>query len=250
MLEELLTPSVKKIGVTERGDPSLNYTWLKNISKVDCAVIISKRINERLANNLLFFKNKVVFHHTITGYGSSVIEPNIYSPDDAFSSLKNLVNNGFPKNQIVIRVDPIIPTKEYFEKSLAVIDTAIEEGYSRIRFSFIDMYKHVKERFSKANIHLDAFDIDYCLEEIKKRDKDATFESCCEKVSQYNIGCVSEKDISILGFKNNIKIGSFKQRPLCMCLPKVELISVDEKQQCPYKCIYCYWKDKKENNEC
>lgn len=81
------------------------------------------------------------------------------------------------------------------------------------------------------------------INEIKKRGNKISFESCCENVSQYNMGCVSLKDIEILGFKNDMKLNDYKQRPQCMCLPKIELISVNKKQQCPYGCLYCYWKN-------
>jgi hypothetical protein len=33
---------------------------------------------------------------------------------------------------------------------------------------------------------------------------------------------------------------TFKQRSKCLCLPKKELLEVDIKKRCDYKCLYCY----------
>lgn len=234
-----------KIGITERSDPSINNTWIKNINNVDAAILITKRLTKPFIDEIIKVKEKIILHHSITGYGSIVpIEPNIYNHKIAFEALDYLIHKGFKKEQIVIRVDPIIPTEKYFKLSKIIFEKAIEKKYTRLRFSFMDMYKHVQNRFLENSLTLEPFNISECINDIVQFKNKIQLECCCEKIDGgFNLGCVSIKDLEILGLnQNEIKTSSFKQRPLCSCLPKIELLDVEQKQRCPLRCIYCYWK--------
>lgn len=37
-----------KIGITERGDPSIDFTWTKKLDKVDGAILITKNLTGQL----------------------------------------------------------------------------------------------------------------------------------------------------------------------------------------------------------
>lgn len=242
MFEELLIPKCRKIGITEQSDPSINYTWINKIKNTDCSLLITKNLTNKLIDEILKYKSKIILHYSITGYGGSLIEPNIYEYEKAFEQLKILIEKGFNKNQIVIRVDPIITMDGYFEKSLNVFERAINEKYSRLRFSFIDIYPHVKQRFIEKHIILnESKDYTKYINKIRNYKNHIKLESCCE--NEYKQGCISEYDIELLGFKNTISESKNKQRSSCLCLPKKELITVERKQRCPYECLYCYWKD-------
>lgn len=67
------------------------------------------------------------------------MEPKIPSPSFEFAAVKALISHGFPKEKIVIRVDPVIPTN----KGLAVayrrvLRTGMKAGFSRYRISVRD----------------------------------------------------------------------------------------------------------------
>ena len=84
-------------------------------------------------------KDKLIVHATITGYGGGVLEPKVPSPSFEFAAVKALISHGFPKEKIVIRVDPVIPTN----KGLAVayrrvLRTGMKAGFSRYRISVRD----------------------------------------------------------------------------------------------------------------
>lgn len=242
MFEELMTPKCRKIGITEQSDPSINYTWTKSIKNVDCAFLITKKLTNKLISEILKNKSKIILHHSITGYGDSIVEPEIYHYTEAFKQLNSLVDRGFNKNQIVIRIDPIIPLESYFEKSLDVFNEAVKYGFNRVRFSFIDLYPHVKQRFIENKILLsDSKDYKKYIEKINSYRNALKLESCCE--NSYKQACVSDYDLELLGYENNVPKSMTKQRVSCECLPKKELITVERKQRCPYKCLYCYWKD-------
>lgn len=37
-----------KIGVTERGDPSIDFTWTKKLDKMDGAILITKNLTDKV----------------------------------------------------------------------------------------------------------------------------------------------------------------------------------------------------------
>lgn len=241
-----------KIGITERGDAGIDLSWEKKIEQVDGVILITKNITEEFRNAAIRNKEKVIVHATCTGYGGTILEPNVPEYQEQINSIKQLVNDGFPIEQIVLRVDPIIPTVEGLETAAKVINRAREDvpGISRVRFSLIDMYPHVRERFQKQNIPLpygdnfypgreDVQRVNEWLQEQKKMHP-IHFEACAENVDAEQVGCVSNRDIQIFGLEMQEEIGGY-QRKGCLCLScKTELLS--EKKQCPHQCLYCYWK--------
>lgn len=142
----VITPRYK-IGATEAGDAGLDLTWVKNLDRVHGAVVITKNITPAFYEAALKYRNKLVIHTTCTGYGGSVVEPRVPEVKQFFNSVVALVKDGFPKEKIVIRVDPIIPTEKGLERAQRVIEVFLQEGFSRFRISVIDMYPHVRERF-------------------------------------------------------------------------------------------------------
>lgn len=242
-------------GITERGDAGLDFSWKDKLDDLSGAIIISKNLNDELIQHLINHKNKIIFHHTVTGYGASSIELNV--PDVLFSiqQAKKLFDFGFPKEQYVLRVDPVIPMKfdsyDGIEIPLSVVNTFLEiHRIKRIRFSFMDDYKHIRARFKKAGINYPNFLSTFTREQMNifvsrlcsLIDDDVSLETCAESMldARLKIGCVSNKDYAILGLDTPEIIGKSKQRKDCLCLDtKQELLT--NKRQCPHRCLYCYW---------
>ena len=105
-----------KIGITEAGDAGLDLSWANKLDTVGGAVVITKCISPEFYDAVLSNKDKLIIHATFTGYGHSVLEPNVPSPYDEFDAIMALERAGFPKERIVIRVDPIIPTPRGFPR--------------------------------------------------------------------------------------------------------------------------------------
>ena len=97
-------------GITEAGDASRDYSWTEKVNDTDMSVIITKHITDEFIEKVLPFKNKVVIHATCTGYGGTVLEPNVPDYKVQLDAVKKLIKSGFPASQIVVRIDPIIPT--------------------------------------------------------------------------------------------------------------------------------------------
>ena len=234
-----------KVGITERGDAGLDFTWVGKL--LDANIIITKNLNDTIINHLIENKNKIILHITCTGLGSTKVEPKVPNVKFTHSQVIKLIESGFPVNQIVLRVDPIIPLKIVLEQRVKnVLDMFKDTGIKRVRYSFLDMYPHVKERLSKAGMNL-PYETFCCpdymknnaLELLKQYENIYEFEACAEK-TYHQLGCISQKDFDILKIKEEAEPVGY-QRKGCLCIAgKTELLT--NKKKCPHGCLYCYWK--------
>ena len=139
--------STPKIGITERGDAVIDLSWADKINTVDGAILITKNItNQLFQQKLLENKEKIILHADITGNGSTIFEPNVPNYETSFLALHDIINQGFPKEHIVLRCDPIIPNKIGFYNMTHMFTDFLKEnfGITRIRISVLDNYPHTK----------------------------------------------------------------------------------------------------------
>ena len=250
-----------KFGITERGDAAFSDAWIEpvRLGVVSAAVVISKGLP--IPAGQKFMKenpDKIIFHATTTGYGGTIVEPNVEKAFPRLDRLKEFCDSGFPMNHVVVRVDPIIPTRKGIDRAFGVVYYAAKLGFRRFRWSYLDVYKHVAERFKVAGIDLNS-ELSKTRDEAKNegatpeywwaeaRDRlelefpDIVFESCAEK-SPDAVGCISKKDFELCGLNPNDCAGRKGQRAACLCCAnKTELL--DGRHRCPFKCLYCYWHD-------
>ena len=266
-----------KIGITERGDASIDYQWKEKLSSVNGAILITKNLTDQFIDTVIkCYENgdKLIVHATCTGWGGTDFEPNVPDYKTQLHQLKKLINKGFPADHCVLRIDPIFPTLSGLNRVMEVIHEFQKQktGIKRIRISVYDEYHHVKERLKAAgyrpcygeNFHASPKQMEsvanalrqfsYCTYshhgQVTMRNQ---FETCAEDllVKRYphsfkQVGCVSNKDIELMGLEPVLnKEENGQQRTGCHCLTcKTELLT--NKYRCPNQCIYCYWKDKKE----
>lgn len=232
------------IGITERGDAGLHTEWFDWVRKDRPAILLSKNPCKLYDNLKQFSKPNVIAHATITGYGGTILEPNVISVEEAMqgvSSLKTLLG----QERVVIRIDPVIPTELGIETAVKVVHLAQEIGIFRIRVSFIDYYEHVKQRFKEEEVDLPWQTFHAPLELRQKAletiQKEAKVEvEICGEPDFKCLGCVSAKDCEILG--QEFKHSFAHQRPKCACIAlKTELLN--HRDRCMHKCLYCFWKD-------
>lgn len=234
-----------KIGITERGDIVFDNSWISKISNMDAIILISKGIpSYDSIHYILDNSHKIIYHATTTGYGGLPLEPNVLNYIDRLYELDKFCLLGFPRSQVVIRIDPIIPTLEGIVIAKRVIDLANQYGFTRFRYSIIDLYPHVIKRMIDNSIEVpnsNNYRIDILRSMIYQyKLKGLRFESCAE-LDDNRVGCISNYDLSILGIKKELS-GSSNQRPNCLCPScKTELLTKG-KCPCPYGCIYCYWR--------
>lgn len=230
------------IGITERGDAGLDFSWVEQVPNTDFSILITKNINNKFIDEVIKMKEKIIVNATITGMGGTVVEPRVPSVSVSIGQLEKLIAKGFPAEQIVLRIDPIIPTTKGINTALNVLEAANHLGIKRCRISILDMYKHVEARFKNAGIKVPVYDLKQAYEDVLKAigpymDK-WEFEACAESFP-FQTGCISQKDADIL---NNpvVLVGNKGQRKGCLCpRNKCELLS--HRSQCQHGCLYCYW---------
>lgn len=201
-----------KIGITERGDAGIDYSWVTKMC--DNNIIISKRLSMKLINVLLKYRDNIIFHCTCTGYGGSIVEPNVPNTKYTYNMMMYLISLGFPTNRIVLRIDPILPTSNGLMRVEFLLNLFKDSGLQRVRYSFIDMYSHVKQRFISKGIVLpyNTFSpplemIENTMNVISKYRHIYEFESCAESTND-KIGCISQKDLNIFEIDEKFSISS------------------------------------------
>lgn len=237
------------IGITERGDAGLHFEWVDELPILEMAVLITKSINDKFIENVLPFKDKAIIHIGCTGMGGSVYEPNVPSPEFTKSQVQKLISLGFPVEQLVLRIDPIIPTDEGIQNAVKVLDLFSDTGIKRVRISVLDMYPHVINRFRAAGIE-PPYTTFYAPQNmmlnltkvLKEWENKYSFETCAEKMDpSWRKGCVSKADADILG-KDIMFMGKKNNRTGCLCpMNKHEML--DHMGRCAHQCLYCFWKD-------
>lgn len=250
-----------KIGITEAGDAGIDLSWVEKLKTVDGAILVTKNITPKFMRAVLELfwerKDNFILHITCTGWGGTKMEPNVPHFSKQLQAASFLIKFwGFPEEKVVIRIDPIIPTKMGLRIARNVFSQACQMGFRRFRVSVLDMYPHVRERFVAAGIELpygnnfsasnEQFaEVDKMLTEVKLTFPDVMIMSCAEpklKVPR-KVGCVSEYDLDILGIEADDLKPNYQRRD-CLCIGnKTELLS--NKTRCPHQCLYCYWKDTK-----
>ena len=241
------------IGITERGDAALDLSWVDKLNTGSGAVVITKGLYEPFKQQLLAHKDKLLLHLTCTGFGGTRLEPRVPTLSMTLASLDDLIHRGFPVEQIVVRVDPIIPTDKGIARAITVSEAAYRLGVRRIRVSVLDMYPHVRARFQRSGVPLPYGDnwqasteqfktLDRQLLLMLCRNPGISLESCAEPMMKVpkKIGCISEAECEL--FKEELTDSEKQQRPSCLCCGnKVELLS--NRNPCAHGCLYCYWRD-------
>lgn len=253
-----------KIGITERGDAGRDLSWYGKLSDggYDGAILITKVADEEFIRQVLALYQvfpHLIVHGTCTGWGGTWLEPNVPPTSEQIWSLARLTSNGFPVTNLVLRVDPIIPTEEGIRRAEIALSMAGQiRGLSRVRISVLDEYRHVKDRLVSAGhspFYGKSFQAGWQMKRVVmnmlKRWPGMRFETCaedwlarCRGLGNVDCcGCVSVKDLSLMGLNLDRVYGENGQgRHGCHCLScKTELLN--RKERCPNQCLYCYWQD-------
>lgn len=233
---------ITKIGMTEGYDPAFNFSWLSWVTENKPAILITKNpkiLYEKISE--INVPYNIIVHCTITGCGSSIIEPGVPPYKESLEYLYKFVELLGPK-RTVLRIDPIMPISEYVQNSVNVWKEAkayLKENMCRVRISFYDNYPHSQKRLKESGIDLKYPSFHIPLEIRKKIWRDMGQPELCAEPEMQSTPCLSELDCQIFGVVPGPRSGY--QREHCNCLSnKHELIPI--KRQCAHKCAYCYFK--------
>lgn len=267
------------IGMTEAGDAGLDLSWLNRLNnnlnaydqplKNDTyagAILITKAGHRPEFQKAVTELNlPCVIHFDCTGWGSTKMEPNAPKYMDLLQSIREFIHRGFPAERCVLRVDPIIPTKQGIEiaKQTIFAATYTIPEVSRIRISIYDDYHKSREEMARRGYKpIDNItkwkneqerrptpeQVQNVAEMLIKAHPKKIFEVCAEPeiANAYPAhfvwsGCLSKKDLDLMHipFPPNTGING-QNRYGCRCLTiKRELLN--KKMRCPNNCAYCYW---------
>ena len=236
-----------KFFITERGElahqlKQADQRLTQQFNTGDALLAISKNANNpKLHDFLLKHQSYTIFHATITGMGGSIIEPGVPHFSKCIDGLHSLIKKGFPAEQIILRIDPIVPTEKGIQTARAVLQACPEE-IKRIRFSFIDQYRHttfVNQHLPWQTFHAPKDRMDAGLSMLKEEAHGRSLEACGEPSLSENKGCISPTDYQILGLPTPPPSRK-GQRAGCLCLGnKTELLT--KPARCPNHCRYCYY---------
>jgi DNA repair photolyase len=241
---------IVKVGITETSDPFMHLEIFDKLFEAN--IIITKRLTDKLIEKLIEHKSKCILHITCTGLGSTKLEPLVPTTQETYTKFNKLIEGGFPVEQVVLRIDPIIPTNKGIKTALNVIKTFKDSGITRIRYSCMDMYEHVKTRFIKENMPLpyDTFHADQKLINGVMNSIHASAyvlgaeAEACGEPGIKSIGCISQKDIDILGLTDKIKLeGNSDQRKGCLCPSNKQQLIKCKPAPCENSCLYCFWQN-------
>lgn len=243
-----------KIGTTETGDPCWDLGWTNRLRPVN--IIITKNLSNEMIDTLLTDEcmRTCILHLTITGWGSSFMEPNVPPVVQNLRQLIKLVDRGFNKDHIVARIDPIIPTDTGLAFLVSTLSGLSLTGLEikRVRVSVLDMYPHVLGRFRANNAEIPYTSFQAPDDLMRKVDNTLSmfsdefeFESCAEPklTVPKKVGCVSQTDIDLISPEFPVTLGdiSGKQRSECLCPNNKVNILPGAPGMCHHKCLYCYW---------
>lgn len=250
-----------KIGITERGDASVDMSWagVGGLSGYAGAILITKSITDDFIENVLGQTKPIIVHATCTGWGGTKMEPGVPEYKTQLNQLKKLIDLGFPASRCVLRVDPIIPTDEGLDRVKSVLDyfISLDTGVTRVRVSLVDEYRHVKSRYMKNGVE-PAYGCSFYpyyyqiaqVSDLLRLYDSLKFETCAEDrlasmtVNVRSQGCVDLVDLDLMNIPHCEGMYRNPQgRSGCHCLSvKSELLSLKSSAKCPHNCLYCYWK--------
>lgn len=238
----------QQVGITESGEIAFNLEAFDNLR--DANIIITKRLTDKLIEKLVENKDKIILHLTCTGMGGTRIEPFVPTLDVTYEKFCKLIEKGFPISHVVLRIDPIVPTEKGVNTAIKALEKFLPSKVERVRISILDMYRHVKERFTENGIPLPFTSFHSALrlrESIHSifldysKKYNFSLEVCGEPGIE-SIPCLSPKDLDILGVGDKIKlVGSAEQRKSCKCPANKHEILKDKPHQCQNGCLYCFW---------
>lgn len=259
------------IGMTEAGDAGWDLSWYDTLinNGYAGAILITKASHrpEFQEKALKLIKQKpCIIHAGITGWGSTPMEPGTIPYTDAIDSIRKFIDAGFPATNIVLRIDPIIPTDEGLKRAADVVTYAnkVIPDVVRMRISIYDDYHASREEICRRG-YKPIDNVTRWKNEMQRRpsplqvnavattltavaNPSTIFELCAEPelAEEYPdrfkwFGCLSHKDCEIMGITVPDGIGINGQNRFgCRCLKlKRELLS--NKHRCPNNCAYCYW---------
>ena len=186
-----------------------------------------------------------ILHATITGLAKTTLEPNVPSYDHNIWAIEQVMDIKAEKQEVVLRVDPLIPDHSNFTEINHIVHMCSTLGVKRCRTSVIDYYPFVIKKMNDAG-YMSSLGFqaprDIIQSNLDKMDAICVrygmqMETCAEQYGRQR-GCADRYDWTKFELDIPLATGK-KQRSSCFCnIPKHDLL---KGKPCTHNCLYCYW---------
>lgn len=233
-----------QIGITDTGDAGFQLDWAQRMDQVHGAILITRVLTPEFLQALTPFPARVLIHVACSGYGGTVLEPNIPSLSWTRGRYTTLVETIRPE-QTVLRLSPIIPTPRGLSVAETVLKAFGDSPVQRVRYRCLELFPGVVARLQAARLS-DPYEgaagprpgqllaLHALLARWEQRFQ---FESCAEPDDRA-VGCLSTRDAEPLGFDPGALTPGSPVRRFCRCpANRVELLAAPSK--CGQACLHC-----------
>lgn len=255
-----------EIGINREIDASADLTIFQRLKPIMNVIITRDITNQLFVNELLKHKHNIILHIIVSGYGSTPLEPYTPHPRTIFRAIQLLLAAGFPKEQIVLRIDPVIPNEQGCRGLELVLDIFAKLRIKRCRIRMLKMNKNILGRVqwtyitsfcNFSNPYYNELEnkvyagpskahMSRIYQILKKYESIYEFESCMRGFFKDfpgipDLGCVSFKDFNVLGVKDADILKDFEKSDGCSCPVNAKELS-NNRTQCRLKCVHCVHK--------
>lgn len=257
------------IGITENGDPSMEFSWLDIVNyDQDClgVILITKGfLNPNFQQAVRYIQKPCIIHADISGWGATRMEPYVPRALETVKSIRAFIDHyGFPASNFVLRIDPIIPDQPGLRRAEYVVKLAQQylPDIHRIRISIYDDYAYSHQEFIKRG-YTPIDNVTTWKNERERRPNPLQvqlvaqtlmaaaapgqiFETCCEPelVKTYpsnfiQSGCLSKTDCEIMhiSIPEDVSLNGLHKYG-CQCLTMKREI-MPYAVPCQMACAYC-----------
>ena len=210
-------------------------------------IIYTKTLTKGIVRVLCNNTASTHLHLTISGWGSTWLEPGVETAEKEIEALHRLLQI-YPANRVTVRVDPVIPTIEGMAKAVQVLSAVPQE--IRVISSIIQLYSNMHQLFDRLGVNKAYYTVksgnvlfpsqNYAQAVYNELNHYHTISVCGHPYILEGCdhdGCVNTDSMRSLGLIPVNMAG--KQRPGCKCQAvKRQLLKYSD--TCSHGCLYCY----------
>lgn len=244
------------------GDPTINFGWVSRLTDIN--IITTKNITEDFMKICIINKKRIFLHVVINGMGGTQFEPNIDNVQTTFYNLAKLIESGFPQNQVLVIVKPIIQNMNGLKAIQLLLKIFSKFKELRLRYVRFELLKYFNLKNSErsdtwiiANRNINGrYDVKL-LEPFWKQDYQAFNREFKQLIKHYEtIITIDEADEPLIGTRelkpfgyiNHYKDSNGKQDSIVKykdndkSKPILNIISKQPEHRCINKCLLCPYK--------
>lgn len=239
---------VSRIYTTEMCDPINHWDKIKKsiLDGIPVVAYSKAPIPDDIIN---LNKTNFSISYTITGWGGTWLESNVLDPEVMINEFNKA--SVILKNRVLLRIDPIIPTKEGIDKAIHVLKGIMYP--IRVITSVLQIYKDQIDIIKKLGVDESLYSVvsgraRFVRREVANRvislmhvaRPNINIQMCgmpYKVEGSIHTGCIDDALLKAMGINEYIRIQPGVQRPGCKCvISKKQLIS----GPCEHTCAYCY----------